>query len=56
MEKVIYKVYCGSNGKWYTFLNYQKAKDLFNSQYYSNKHTKLIEIRNNVETLIEENI
>lgn len=54
METAIFKVYCGRNGKYYTFLNESKARDLYNKMLLSNYRTKLIKIENKREEILEE--
>ena len=44
MIKTIYKVYCGKNGKYYTYLDYKKAEKLYFTLMLQNYHTALDEI------------
>ena len=56
MEKIYWKVYCGTNGKTYTFKSEIKAKNLFNEMMMLNRHTRLYKVVNNVEELIDKNV
>ena len=46
MTKTIYKVYCGSNGKFYTYLSLVKAESLFTRLMLQNYKTSIDEIKN----------
>jgi len=46
MTKTIYKVYCGSNGKYYTYLSLVKAESLFTRLMLQNYKTSIDEIKN----------
>jgi hypothetical protein len=43
-NKTLYKVYCGTNGKWYTFYDKSKAKNLIDKLKACNFYTELITI------------
>lgn len=55
-SKVIFKVYCGKNGKTYTYLSQAKAEHLFNSLVEQNYRTNIVKIDNGKQTKIKENI
>lgn len=44
MTKTIYKVYCGKNGKYYTYLSLVKAENLFTKLMLQNYHTAIDKI------------
>ena len=54
MDKVIYKVYCGKNGKYYTYLSLVKAERLYTTLMLQNYHTTIDEIKNGKTTRIKE--
>lgn len=43
-KKTLYKIYCGTNGKWYTFHDKTKAENLMNKLKACNFHTEMIVI------------
>lgn len=50
----IFKVYCGKNGKWYSYKVLARAQALFDSLVFQNYHTILEVVENgNVERLKE---
>lgn len=53
-NKVLYKVYCGKNGKTYTYLSQTKAEQLFNSLVEQNYRSNIIKIENKKQILINE--
>lgn len=53
-NKVLYKVYCGKNGKTYTYLSQAKAERLFNSLAEQNYRTNITKIENKKQILINE--
>lgn len=56
MNKTIYKVYCGKNGKCYTYLSLTKAERLYTSLMLQNYHTAIDKIESGVTTRIKEHI
>ena len=44
--KILYKVYCGKNGKWYTYKSKEKAEILFKNLSLQNYHTILEVVEN----------
>lgn len=52
MKKVIYKVYCGKNGKFYSYNSEQKALNLYDSLIEQNYRTYIIKITNGQEEII----
>lgn len=54
MSKTIYKVYCGKNGKFYTYKDKIKAEDLFYKLSNQNYKTKIIKIENGKEEILSE--
>lgn len=49
---IYYKVYCGSNGKFYTYKSEERAKKLFYALSLQNKHTYILKIENDKKTEI----
>ena len=56
MSNVIYKVYCGSNGKWYTYKSFSQAENLYSKLVMQNYHTQLIEIQDKQSKILKEHI
>ena len=56
MNKVIYKVYCGKNGKFYTYKDKIKAENLFYRLSNQNYHSYIIKIENGCQEKIAEYI
>lgn len=54
LNNVIYKVYCGQNGKFYTYKEKAKAESLFTKLSLKNWHTYIIKIENKTEEVIAE--
>ena len=54
MKKILYKVYCGKNGKFYTYIEKSKAENLFYKLSNQNYRTELIKIENGKATVIAE--
>lgn len=54
MNKTLYKVYCGNNGKWYTYRTLLQAENLFYKLSNQNYKTKLIKIENGKEEILFE--
>lgn len=53
MEKsILYKVYCGKNGMFYTYKEKSKAENLFNIMSTQNYHTYIIKIENGSQEVI----
>ncbi len=52
MDSVLYKVYAGSNGKFYTYKNEERARRLFYALSLQNKHTYILKIEKNKTTEI----
>lgn len=42
MTDTLYKVYCGTNGRWYTFKDPVKAKDMQLRLMERNYHTEMV--------------
>lgn len=51
---VLYKVYCGKKGKFYTYKDKIKAENLFNIMFNQNYHTYIIKIENGCQEMIAE--
>ena len=56
MSKIIYKVYCGKNGKFYTYLSLVQAERLYTSLMLQNYQTAIDKIESGKTTRIKEHI
>ena len=56
MSKIIYKVYCGKNGKFYKYLSLVQAERLYTSLMLQNYHTAIDKIESGKTTRIKEHI
>lgn len=54
MSQILYKVYCGKNGKFYTYKEKAKAESLFYKLCNQNYRTQIIQIENKNEKIIAE--